>query len=398
MMRKKIIIGDTVSLYPPVWGGPKRIWNLYCDLLKEKFVIEYVGLDFTRKKQCQIKEIAVNFKEYLVPLPLHYYLWYPFHKLFFKDLGIDLFTCFMMPTVKKFVKIIEDSKADIVVFSHPWTVSCLKKNKRQLFIYDAHNCEYSLIKTLIETKLIKGIVCLKTKLLEREACKNSDLILACSEKEKEELIRLYNLDEKKVYIIPNGTSIRSLPTAEEKESAKMKLGVIDKKVIIFIGTYYKPNIEAVKFIVNELSFDLNEFTFLIVGTVKNYFKNKNIPANVKFFGGVSEEQLDIILKASDIAINPVVQGGGSNIKVLDYMGYGLPIVVTKWGARAIETGCRQPMIISDIDKFKDNIKKVINNHKLYDQMAFDGNKLVSEHYDWRVISGKLQNIILEMFD
>ena len=40
----KITVSDTAKLYPPLWGGPKRIWNLYSNL-GDMYDITYVGTD-----------------------------------------------------------------------------------------------------------------------------------------------------------------------------------------------------------------------------------------------------------------------------------------------------------------------------------------------------------------
>ena len=44
--RIKLLITDTAPLYPPLWGGPQRIWNLYGNLSQELFSITYVGVKF----------------------------------------------------------------------------------------------------------------------------------------------------------------------------------------------------------------------------------------------------------------------------------------------------------------------------------------------------------------
>lgn len=81
--------------------------------------------------------------------------------------------------------------------------------------------------------------------------------------------------------------------------------------------------------------------------------------------------------------------------MLDYMAYGLSIVTTECGARGIETDGNQPMIISSADNFAENLKILSNNTQLCEQLSEDGKSLVAKHYDWKIISHKLQGIILE---
>ena len=394
----KLLVSDTAPLYPPLWGGPIRIWNLYNNLSKEKFSLDYVGIDFALKERYKVNKIASNFREFLVSLPPHYYLWYPFHKAFFKDLSFDLFFYFMMPTVKEFVRIFENLKADILISSHPWAAPCIKKNKNQLFIYDAHNCEYLLMRAVTKNKLLGGIVSLWTRKIENDACRKSEAILVCSEEEKDDFIRLYGINEKKIYVIPNGTVIKSLPNVKEKKEAKEKLGLIGKKIIIFIGAYYRPNIEAVEFIMDNLALELNEYTFFITGSVKDAFKDRKLPENVKFSGRVSEEELDVILRACDIAVNPMFNGSGINIKMLDYFGYGLPVVTTSCGARGIKGTNGENLIICTPEEFPKYIREIFENSGLYNRLKDNGKKLAEEFYDWKIISQRLEEVIEDLFN
>jgi glycosyltransferase involved in cell wall biosynthesis len=88
-------------------------------------------------------------------------------------------------------------------------------------------------------------------------------------------------------------------------------------------------------------------------------------------------------------------GSGINIKMLDYMSHGLPVVTTECGARGIDTNGKQPMIISGLDKFIDNIKMLDSDSLLCERLSKDGRSLVTERYDWQMISNKLQHIIME---
>ena len=394
----KILITDAAPLYPPLWGGPKRIWNLYSNLFQNLFDIAYIGVNFDIKGSLRYRfnKIRNNFIEILCALPKHYYLWHFIEKTISNNGSLNLFVYLWIHTDWQFKYILNSQNADIIVCSHPWSSLCVRKDSRQFFIYDAHNCEYLLMDQILGKHLLKGLVLQQVKKIELDACRKSDLILVCSEKEKKDFIDLYNIDTNKIIVIPNGANISENDGKKAKLDYRLSLSLSsEEKVVIFIGTYYKPNIDAARFIIKKIAPILKEFRFLIVGTVSDAFKTEQISSNIKLLGRVSEEQLDIVLRASDIAINPMFDGSGINIKMLDYMSYGLPIVTTECGARGIETFGRQPMIISSIDKFIDNIKILSSDVVLYQRMSEAGRNLVAERYDWKQISAKLQDIIIE---
>lgn len=394
----KILISDTAPLFPPLWGGPKRIWNLYSKLSQELFDITYVGVDFRLGKESKysFNKIRDNFREILCAFPPHYYFWNLFEKSIFKDNSFDLFLYLWMHTDWQFKYILDSFKSDVLICSHPWSSLSVKKNNVKFLIYDAHNCEYLLMNQILGKHWLKKAVLRRVKKIEADACRKSDLILVCSEKEKKDFMDLYNIEADKIIIIANGTNIIKDDTREAKTNYRKSLSLsLEDKIVVFIGAYYKPNIDAARFIIERIAKELIDFKFLIVGTVLEAFREEHIPSNVKLLGWIPDEHLDLVLRAPDIAINPMFDGSGVNIKMLDYMSYGLPIVTSGCGARGIDTFGRTPMIVSSIHKFIDNIKLLSNDSALRQQLSEDARSLVAEHYDWKKISQRLQDIILD---
>jgi len=396
--RMRILITDTAPLYPPLWGGPKRIWNLYSNFSQELFDFTYVGVNFKFAEEARYSynKINNNFKEILAGFPRHYYFWNIFKKILFKNYSLDLFPYLWMHTDWHFKHMLNSQDANIVICSHPWSVLSLTKKKNQLFIYDAHNCEYLLMGQILKKHFLKNFVLRRVFKIEKEACQRSDLILACSEKEKNDLVELYKLNPEKIVNVANGTTIREKVSLQEKQMCKKRLKLkLDEKVVLFIGAYYKPNNDAVKFMMNKIVGAAKEMKFLILGTVCDFLKNQPTLENVVLLGKVTEQDLDIALKASDIAINPMFSGSGINIKMLDYMAYGLPIVTTECGARGIITDSRSSMIVSAPGDFVKNLVILSKDLQQSKKLSEDGLSLVAQYYDWKVISHNLEQVILE---
>ncbi len=396
--RLRMLITDTAPLYPPLWGGPKRIWNLYSNFSQDLFSITYVGVkaDLKDGRKYRFNKICDNFREISCVFPPHYYFWHAFEKLIFKNTSLDLFPYLLMRTDWQFKYVLNSQNADVIICSHPWSSLCVRKNSNQFFIYDAHNCEYLLMRQILGERILKDFVLRQVKRIEGDACKKSDLILVCSENEKKDFMDLYGINENKIYIVPNGTVIKPLHILEEKRAAKEKLGITGCKIVVFIGAYYKPNIEAAEFIVNNLASTLKEYIFLITGSVKDAFRDRVLPGNVVFSGMVSEERLDLILRASDIAINPMFNGSGVNIKMLDYLGYGLPVVTSPCGNRGLKTEHMKNIFLASIDEFSGSVRTVMTDTLLYNRLKFEGYQFVREGYDWKAISRNLEKIILDI--
>ena len=245
---------------------------------------------------------------------------------------------------------------------------------------------------ILQKHRLKQVVLNRVRRIESNACQKSDYLFVCSEKEKAEFIDLYRVDKDKIVVVPNGSVSRDKVTDERKIRSREKFALApNDDVVIFIGTYFKPNIQALDFIVKKIAPSCRRIKFLIVGSVADGFDRKQFPDNVIPLGRVPEEEMEEALTAADMAVNPMFEGSGINIKMLDYMAFGLPIVTTEIGSRGIETASRRPFLISEAEAFSRNIKRVFDDKELSRRMSDDARSLIAGSYDWKNISAKAQD-------
>lgn len=401
MKQIRIVLSDTTPLWPPRWGGPKRMWELYHNLPEQRFHIDYVGLDIHQEEPYKVYKRAENIRELLASLPKHYALWKPIHERFFKYLSFDLFYYFLMPTVRQFTRIFQSLPGDVLISSHPWSSTCMKPRPGQIFIYDSHNCEYRLMKRLTKRGLMGSLICRWAKWIEKEACRKSEVIFVCSQEEKEQFMEIYGIEPERIYIIPNGSIVEDLPTPKETESARSELGFAEEKIVLFIAAFFKPNNDAAEFIVNTLARELPEYTFCIVGSVYDAFRDHEIPPNVRFSGMVDEEDLERYLRAADMAINFMFDGSGTNIKMLDYLGHGLPTIVSEVGNRGLRTEHKRHVYVASQEGVAAGIREVYEDAELKARLRTEGHALAKADFDWREISttvGDLLSTLMERPD
>jgi glycosyltransferase involved in cell wall biosynthesis len=231
----------------------------------------------------------------------------------------------------------------------------------------------------------------KVKKVEGKLVKNCDLIFVCSDEDAQGFSDLYGVDKKKILIIPNGASIRDIPfpNTEEKESTRNHFGLEKGPTAIFLASGgYEPNDNAAEYICLKLAPLLNDITFILVGSACDIILNKHsnqLTENIKLMGVVSQEDKKNLLYSSDLALNPVTKGSGTNIKVFDYLAAGLPLVTTPVGARGIDFTNNEDVVIAEIDDFPEVIKMLINDDALRSSISKKGREL-AEKYDWGAIA------------
>jgi len=300
-------------------------------------------------------------------------------------------------TVKEAVE-----KADVLIIEHPYLVEVLTKfRKKQILVYDAHNVEYSYQKMIMSKTFFGNLFSNYVRRLENAVCKKSDLIFAVSREDKEELANLYGVSREKIRVIPNGADVDKIKPISimDREQSKNKLNMGSKATILFVGAIHDPNMTALEYIAFKLAPTMENYSFLIVGDIaevflKKYGKGvKDRAKNIVFYGLLSNQDKEDVFKASDIAINPMFTGSGTNIKMLEYMAAGIPVVSTPVGARGLQLEDKQHALICDTDDFKTAIERLFADEGIRNNLASNARRLVEEKYDWKKIAAEMDTAI-----
>lgn len=376
---------------PVTGGGPLRVFNLNkniaCSIpirqfsLRPTYIMRGVGENILKSREIIHSK---NYVETCVSSSLAYPAMYMLYKL---SLPSDLVLPYYLNIIKN--KSLERwlAKAEIVQFEHPWLYNFVKNRKKDhVLVASSHNCEARFLHTQnlrIREYLMD---------VERESIESADVVFAVSENDVDEFHNFLKARRQdNIFIIPNGVDCKKyqLISPSERDKAKKQLGLSGKQVVLFTGSIHKPNGEALEIILNDIApnTDDHDTVFLIVGGVGEGQKSRG---NVLFTGYA--KNIDIFLRASDLAINPLISGSGTSLKMLEFMAAGLPVVSTPVGARGFDIKNREQAIITSTADFNHWIHEVFNDRDLYDSLSLNGRTFVERNFDWQVISRKAVKI------
>ncbi|MFH0870505.1 MAG: glycosyltransferase family 4 protein [archaeon] len=301
---------------------------------------------------------------------------------------------FILPALFRFIRMPASlrkaiDKAYIIQVEHPWLVGWVRRRTKKPVVLVAHNVEYDLQKDFFRKHILRKAIINSIRRSEEKAVHDSDLIFAVSKEDKAELAKLYKLKQEKIVIVPNGAP-EIVPKAVKsnkdhiinpiKSAAQKKLGISGyKSVVLFIGSMHPPNEEAADFIEQELAPAIPHALFIIAGSVRESSRHDNVLCTGRV------DDLQPYLDAADIAINPVLSGSGSNLKMFRYMANGLPVLTTMKGLRGIEARPGRDALVSEQEYFPDNLASLIKDDGLRAALA-EGGLQVAKQYDWRIIS------------
>lgn len=392
---QRIVLGSTFPIYPPLGGGKIRLFNLF-KALPNDFETYVVSLTLD-PRDIKDREISPRLHETTIKASrLHAKL----EEKIYLRLGVPITdsaaTVFIKLTPEYRKVLSRHDDANVIVASHPYLLNeLLRIRKRQILVYEAQDVEYLLKKGFYPATLLGRYLLRVVRKIEKKCCRLADLIICVTEKDREDLINLYNLESDKVKVVANGVDCSAVTYRTERQisDARKKLE-IDRPSAVFIGSIHPPNIEAVETIMT-IAEELIEIDFHIVGSVCSPFEERVLPTNCRLWGVVDETLKTDIYRAVDIALNPISSGSGSNLKLVEYFAVGLPCVTTIVGARGFDIIDGEHAIVSDIDGFKQHIRHMMANPREMDEMAKRARNLVASRYDWRRLAEKYSDFINE---
>jgi glycosyltransferase involved in cell wall biosynthesis len=171
------------------------------------------------------------------------------------------------------------------------------------------------------------------------ACKKADAVIAASEQTKDDLIRFFNVEDKKIQVIyqPCNPVFSNKPTEQQKQEVKERLNLPDM-FMLMVG-----NIEERKNIANVIKaiqhHDIH-IPLIIVGRKNSYameLKKQIAQSNIKnvyFHHDVSSLDLPAIYASASVFIYPSF-----------FEGFGIPIIEA--------LSCETPVITSNTSCFKE---------------------------------------------
>jgi len=383
--RPGLAVLSTFPVYPPRGGGQARIYNLYRALAADfEVTIVCMGTEHDRARSARL---APGLWETRVPMPPAFI---EKSKAMAETLGmpaVDL-ACALHPELLPGLAAAAARAAadcDLVVLSHPYTLPLARSCAGDRLVYEAHNVEYDLKHVAMVQSKPNSKILRHLRALEQEACDTARCVMACSTPDINRLAELYGLDPSRAVLAPNGVDPDACPfvSPDERAAARRAMGLENTRLSIFLGSDYPPNIEAVEHIFG-FAKNLPGHRFIVIGSVAGHFRFRPHPANVGFTGEIPDAEKAVYLACADAALNPVCAGSGTNLKMIEYIAAGLPVVSTHFGARGLDTS-RLPVAATRLENFS----SVIETLDMTPDRVYRGREVIEKNYSWTAIAREL---------
>ena len=178
--------------------------------------------------------------------------------------------------------------------------------------------------------------------------------------------KVAHIDKLPVYV-SRSLSFKSLPGYDERAG------------LLFVGSSHDPNIDAVKFFIDEILPEINksnsQILLHIVGTVCDALKKSN---NVILHGLVSKSELELLYLNSRVFVAPLRYGMGVKGKLIDAFDFGCPIVTTSIGAQGLEGA--ELVIANDAQQFANEAMNLYLSSEKWTEISMANLDYVSKNY------------------
>ncbi len=204
-----------------------------------------------------------------------------------------------------------------------------------LRLHTSHNVEYDRFRRSAPPVLARSRWAERLRRLEQRAVDAAHVTVVCTEEDAARMRELYGLTAARLEVVPNGYDETRLapPSAGERRRARQSLGYGESDyVAVFVGADWGPNREALRLLTGRVlpSLAADGVRLLVVGSVGRAMRGRREPW-LRVTGEAPE--LAPLLHAADCGLNPVLTGGGSNVKVPGYLACGLAVLSTPFGIR-----------------------------------------------------------------
>jgi polysaccharide biosynthesis protein PslH len=258
-------------------------------------------------------------------------------------------------------------------------------------VLNHHNCESALAYRRAQREpnpLKKAYLRLQARKLadlERSICANFDVNTVVSEQDLH-LLRA-NHPHAHIHIVENGVDTEYFTPGSVQE---------ERRSLIFSGSLdWQPNLSAIRFLTREVWPCIKAK----YPDARLYLAGKNPPASLLRWAEqdssiavvANPDDMRPLLARAAVYVCPILEGGGTRLKILDAMAMARPVVSTTIGCEGLRATHGDNILIADsVSDFADKVVQLIENKGFRNQLAQAGRALVEREYSWERIAHQLE--------
>ncbi|MFA5364104.1 MAG: glycosyltransferase family 4 protein [Candidatus Bathyarchaeia archaeon] len=238
--------------------------------------------------------------------------------------------------------------------------------------------------------------------LEKEAAQQASLVVTVSRYSAKRITELYDVNQTKIRVVPNGVDIERFKPTQQKSNVKELIGE-SEHMVLFVGNLIPRKglhflIEASKQVTKESK----GIKFVVVGggPLKNrlveYTKKLNVAESFVFLEKVDDKTLPMLYNSADMLVMPSIQEG-QGISLLEAQAAGKPVVAFNVTAvpEAVKNNETGLLVNPDSTELADAVLRLLSDERLREKMGQAGRRFVTENFSWDICAKKMFQVYSE---
>lgn len=243
---------------------------------------------------------------------------------------------------------------DVCQIDHPAFVDLVRGVPSTVpVVYGSQNVEFDYLSAESRPGFVRRVVEHRVRELERRLVDRAAHVFACTEADGRRFDELYGVGSACRSVLPNGVDLAAI----DAERAERRAGDVDRAArlprrAVFTGSNVAHNRAAVRAILERVAPPLvSDVEFVIAGPCARPFRGRGGPNVVLDPDG----QLATYASPGVVGLNPIIGGSGSNLKLLHYLAWELPVLTTPFGLRGFED--LAPWVVAvELEGFADTLR------------------------------------------
>jgi polysaccharide biosynthesis protein PslH len=244
-------------------------------------------------------------------------------------------------------------------------------------VLDAHNLEGPLARDLVAGRRdpLSSMIAARWELIEARAFAAADQVWVCSESDAARARELYP-GTAPLVVVPNTVPVPSPEDGSERDPA----------TLVYPAMYgYPPNVRAAELLLGEilpaLAERLPDVRLQLVGESPTPAMEAAAARDPRVeVTGPVPDVAPYLAKATVLPV-PLLQGGGTRIKILEALAARLPVVSTTKGAEGLDLTPGEHFLLADTtDEMVAALARVCLDGALRERLASAGEEVVRERY------------------
>ena len=162
--------------------------------------------------------------------------------------------------------------------------------------------------------------------------------------------------------------------------------------VVFLGNFrHTPNIEAVRFLRDNVAGHFPDLRFEVAGT--------NLPEGLLDGSAVEAtgyrpDTRSLYRRPNTIVAAPLFSGRGQRVKLLEAFSMRMPVVTTSLGAAGFPLRHGKEAFIADTaEEFRSSLALLRDSRELRENLGTNARRMIVERFDWDVLADRFLDVV-----